>query len=388
MTNIINALKYWYLDGLRFQLNEAASPFLAKLENTQEHVEGYKIKMPLSYGTTGGIGMRSDSGTLPTVNPRKFAQAEWETLNIFARIQVTDKAIQASASSRGAFISALTHDLEAAEKDAKRDLGRQAMGDGTGLLGTITVVSSDGTTHTLTFSTAKKFIEGMLVDLYNYGDGDGATKDTSEAEITTVDKVNNQIILVATHAPVAGDKIYLAGNKDGELTGVAEVMTADNTLYGIVRGTYKYFNPTTKAVTGEISEIKIQEGIDDAEDEVGNVIDFLMAEKGVIRAYKNLLGAMKMSVNTIDIKGGFKAVTFNGIPLVGDRFCTDGELLALSMKNWKMYEMADWGWLDADGNMLTRVSQKPIWEATLRKYCDIGCDLPKGQVKFTGITRH
>jgi len=34
----------------------------------------------------------------------------------------------------------------------------------------------------------------------------------------------------------------------------------------------------------------------------------LIAEKGVKRAYQNLLAAMKQIVNTIDLKGGFKAL--------------------------------------------------------------------------------
>ena len=383
MTTIANALKYWYLEGLRYQLNEQASAFLTQLERDQEHVEGYKIKMGLSYGVTGGIGNRSDVGTFPTVNPRKFVQAEWDTKNIFAKIQVTDKAIQASRSNRGAFIQALAHDMEKAERDAKRDFSRQVMGDGTGKLATVTAVSSDSTTHTVTLDSAKWFAEGMLISVYT-----SATEDTAETEVTSVDKDNNKIVFVATTAPEANDVIYTAGNKGLELTGVTAVMTADNTLYNINRATSKWFNPTSKAVNGEISETKIQEGIDDAEDETGNTIDFLICEKGVRRAYVNLLSAMKQIVNTLDLKGGFKAISFNGIPLTADKYCTNGELLALSLANWKMYEMADWDWMDADGNILFRNTNTPVYNAVLRKYADLGCDLPKGQVRFTGISRH
>ena len=383
MTTITNALKYWYLPALTYQLNEQASVFLTQLERDQEHVEGYKIKMALSYGVTGGIGNRTDTGTLPTVNPRKFVQAEWETQNIFAKIQVSDKAIQASKSDRAAFIRALTHDLEKAERDAKKDLSRQVMGDGTGKLATISAVSSDSTTHTCTLDSAKWFAEGMLIDVYT-----SATRDTSEAEVTVVDKDNNQIVFVATTAPEADDVIYVAGNKDMELTGVAAVMTANNTLYNINRATNKWFNPTVLAVAAEISEIKIQEGIDIAEDEIGNTINFMICEKGVRRAYRNLLSAQKQIVNTIEMKGGFKADSFNGIPLTADRYCSNGELLAFSLEDWKMYEMADWDWMGEDGSILFRRTNTPVYDATLRKYCDLGCARPKGQVKFTGITRH
>jgi hypothetical protein len=143
-----------------------------------------------------------------------------------------------------------------------------------------------------------------------------------------------------------------------------------------------------KAVDGEISEVKIQEGIDDAEDECGNTIDFLIAEKGVRRAYVNLLSAMKQIVNSIELKGGFRGISFNGIPLTADKFCTNGELLALSLANWKMYEMADWGFMDEDGNVLFRNTNTPVYSATMRKYADLGCDLPKGMIRYTGIVRH
>jgi len=383
MSTIANALKYWYLDGLRYQLNEAASVFLTQLERDSEHVEGYKIKMAVSYGVTGGVGNRPDTGTLPTVNPRKFSQLEWETLNIFSRIQVSDKAIAASRSSRAAFITALEHDLQAAEKDAKRDLSRQVMGDGTGKLAAITAVSSAGNVRTCTLDSAKWFAEGMLIDVYT-----AITKDTSETEVTSVDKANNQIVFTAATAPEVGDLIYVAGNKDLELTGVGKVMTPDNIIYGLDRSANKWFNPCNKEVNGEISDVKIQEGIDDAEDEAGNIINFLLCSKGVRRAYQNYLTAMKQIVNSLDLKGGFKAISYNGMPLVGDKYCPAQTLFAFSLANWKLYEMADWDWMDEDGGILTRVSGKPIWEATLRKYCDLGVDLPKGQVKFTGITEH
>jgi len=339
--------------------------------------------MALSYGTTGGIGMRSDVGTFPTVNPRKFLQAEWETLNCFIKIQISDKAIQASRSSRGAFIAALTHDMEKAEKDGKRDYSRQIMGDGTGLLGTVTAISSAGNVRTCTLDSAKWFTEGMFIDAYTT-----TVKDTSEAEVTSVDKDLNKIVFTATTAPEVGDLIYMAGNKDAELTGVKKVLTKDNTLYGVDRSANKWFNPTVKAVNGEISEIKIQEGIDDAEDEAGNKIDFLIAEKGVKRAYQNLLAAMKTITNTLELKGGHTALSFNGIPLVGDKYCPSGELEAFSLANWKMYEMADWDWMDEDGKIIFRNTNTPVYNAVMRKYADLGCDLPKGQISFTGIVRH
>ena len=124
-------------------------------------------------------------------------------------------------------------------------------------------------------------------------------------------------------------------------------MTANNSLYGINRANNKWFNPTVPADNAEISEIKIQEGIDIAEDEVGNTINFLICEK-VSAGPTEPAGAQKQIVNTIEMKGGFKADSFNGIPLTAD--CTVlTESFRTLPEDWKLYEMADWGWMDEDG---------------------------------------
>ena len=47
--------------------------------------------------------------------------------------------------------------------------------------------------------------------------------------------------------------------------------------------------------------------------------------------------------------------------------------------------MADWDWMDKDGSMFDRVQNVAAWEATLRRYCDLGCQKPKAQVQLTNV---
>lgn len=390
MTAVAEALKSYYLPGLRYQLNEEASAFVTQLDRDSESVVGKEIIMALRYGRTGGIGNRADDGDLPTPNSRKTKQAKWETRNLFARFQISDKTIKASRNSVGAFANMLQQEIEDCETDAKQDLSRQAMGDGTGKLATVKSIAN-GTELTLKTEADAEgepgtlyFAEGMLVDIYT-----GATKDTSAAEVTLVDHDNNIIHVDAVDAAVATDDvIYLAGNKDLEITGLDAVFTKDNTLYNIDRSTNKWFNPTIINVNGEISEVVIQQAIDDANRNAGSTINFMMCAFGVRRAYQNLLTAQKQIVRTMELKGGFRAIDYNGIPLMPDKYIKPGRLYCMDLKDWKMYEMGDFDWLDEDGGILIRVSNKPVWEATLVKYCDIGCSKPKGQVLLKNITEH
>ena len=90
----------------------------------------------------------------------------------------------------------------------------------------------------------------------------------------------------------------------------------------------------------------------------------------------------------MNLKGGFTALSYNGTPLTSDKYVPAGEMHCLDMKNWGLYRIEDFDWLDRDGSMFSRVSNKPVWEATLVLYSDIGCDKPKGQVTMSGITEH
>ena len=144
MKNIEEALKIYYLPGLRYQLNDKASALLAQIEKTSENVVGREIRMALRYGRVGGIGNRPDDGDLPIPSARQTVQAIWETKNIFARFSLTDKTIEASKTSVGAFASMLETEISDCETDARLDLSRQVMGAGKGVLATLTAAYTSG----------------------------------------------------------------------------------------------------------------------------------------------------------------------------------------------------------------------------------------------------
>ena len=393
MTKVQEALKSFYLDGLRYQLNDRASAFLAQIEKTSESVVGKDIVMALRYGRTGGIGNRADDGLLPTPNARKTKQARWETKNFFARFRITDKTIEASRSNVGAFANMLETEISDCEIDAKLDLSRQALGDGSGKLATVTADSTYAAGPpkllTITLDTVMYLAEGMFVDLY---DTNGAVADAAELEIVYVDDATNQVKLLVSKDISANVKatVYLtvSGNKDMELTGAGAVYATSGTLYGIDKSAYPWLKPQVKALNGEISENVIQEMIDLCETRTGSTINYIQTSLGVRRAYIDLLAATKQTMNTLDLKGGFKALSYNGIALTADKYIPTGQMQLMDLSDWAMYQMTDFNWMDRDGSIMSRVANRPAWEATLVKYCDIGCQRPRGQALITGITEH
>ncbi|WP_134682570.1 phage major capsid protein [Brevibacillus migulae] len=383
LTRANQALKLFYLDGLREQLNYA-SPILSVIERDSENVFGDKIVMALRYGRNGGIGNRADDGDLPTANSRKTKQAQWDTKNIFARIQITDKTMRASRSNEGAFVSLLEADLEDAQNDAKDNLARQVFGDGKGKLATTAATAASATVQV---DNAQYLFEGMIVDVVNPADG---VVKHSGLEILEVDD-QSATPSVKLSAPVttdADDILVVSGNYGLELTGFGAVFTPDNTLYNINRAQNKWFNPIVKPIGGEISEIGIQELIDEAERRAGGKIDFLSSSYGVRRGYQNLLLATKQIVEVMDLKGGYKVLSYNGMPFSVDKYNPKGTLYGLDTSTWKQYQLMDFDWLEEDGAVLSRVANKAAWEAVLAKYADLGCSKPRGNFIATGIVEH
>jgi hypothetical protein len=376
-----DAFKTWYLPVFQYQLN-TANPILSVIDADSDSVQGKEIVMGLRYGRQGGLGARTESGPLPTPNARKTKQARWDTKNLFGRIQITDKAMRASRSERGAFVSLLETDIEDALTDAKDDLARQSFGDGTGKMATLT---AGGPTLTLTVDTVQFLYEGMLIDIL---DNTNTVKaGMSGREITVVDDVNRTITLSGANVTVLGtDFIVRSGNYGLEITGMGAVFTPNNTLYNVPRATNKYFNPTVIPVGGNLSEVILQKGTDETDRKAGGKVNFYCSSHGVRRNYQSLLLATKHIVNVKQLEGGYDALVYNDKPFTVDKYAPTGTLFGLDTTTWKMYQIMDWDWVDDDGAVLSRVSGFPIWEAVLARYCDLGCKLPAGNFKMTGIT--
>lgn len=381
------ALKDFYIHGLRNQMNDS-NAILAEMERNEESVSGSEIVMALKYGRSGGVGNRADDGDMPTSNPRKKKQARWETKNVFAHIEITDKTIKASRNKVGAFADLLESDLDDAKTDAVDSMARQVFGDGTGVVAAIT---TSVTSVTITCSGGvDNLSEGQFVEFYdttlvtpNAGNGSGR-------EISAVNYSANTFVITGLAITViATDKVVIYGSLNEELTGFGAVFTADNTLYGLLRTTYPFFNPTVSALNGEISEIAIQAQIDEVDKRRGGKTNFLSSSHGVRRSYQNLLVATKQIVDSMNLKGGYTALKYNNMPFTVDKYNPKNTLYGLDMTTWANYCMGDWEWLlDGGGSSLHLMTRKAGWEATLVKYCDLGCSKPGGNFKITGVTEH
>ena len=181
--------------------------------------------------------------------------------------------------------------------------------------------------------------------------------------------------------------LCVQGSYGLELTGLGAIFGEGTTLYGLTRSENKWLEPYKKDVNGAISETAIQTAIDRLEERAGSRINFIVCSRGVKRALQNYLTQYKRITDVTELAGGYKAITYNGIPVVADRFCPEKTMYLLNTDDFCLHQLCDWKWLEGDdGRVLRQVAGKPLYTATLVKYADLICTRPCGQGMLYGIT--
>ena len=376
------ALKSVYLGVVTEQLNTAVNPLLTKIEQTSSDVWGKDIIKLVSYGLNGGVGAGGETGSLPMAAGNNYAQYKVELKNLYGSIEISDKAIRASQSNVGAFVNLLNAEMEGLLKASKYNLGRMLYGDGNGVLALVATASATATTS-ITLSSVKKVAIGMVIDIFNK-DGE---KILAQARIIDVDrvakiiKIDKQVSAVSTT-----DYITIQNSKGFELTGLGAIF-GTNDIYGLARANNTWLNPYKKDLNNAALDMgTIQEAIDYIDETTGSAVNFITCAYDVKKAYIKNLSANRLNVDYMTLDGGFKALSYSGIPLVSDKFIEDGEMYLLNTDDFKMHQLCDWRWLEGDnGNVIKQKLGNPTYTATLVKYADIVCDRPCGQAKLSGI---
>ena len=389
LTTANNALKEVYLGVLSNQLNTTINPLLARINQTSSDVWGKEIRKIAPYGINGGIGAGTETGDLPTSAENNYEQFVLPLKNLYGKLEISDKAIRASENSTGAFVNLLTAEMEGLIKASSFNFGRMLYGDGTGKLATIT----DNDTNNVVVDSTKNLIEGMVVDILA---SDGSiVKQT--LRITAINKSTNTITLSTTSLTKnayagKGNILCVQGSYNNEITGLGAIFNNTGSLYGLDRANHNWLIPYMKDIssgsqTQNITDIVIQNAIDDIDESADSKVDFIVCSSGVKRNYQSYLASYRSNVNILELEGGFKAISYNGIPLVSDRFAPSNTMYLLNTSEFNLHQLCDWKWLESeDGRVIRQTLGKPTFQATLVKYADIICNKPRGQAKITGIT--
>ena len=374
-----NALKNIYLGTMSNLLNTTANPLLAKIEQTQADVYGNEIRTAVRWGINGGVGAGDEDGDLPVASGNKYLQFTSTLKNLYGQISISDKAIRAGREGMGAFTDLLNAEITGLMEASKFNLARMLYGDGTGFLTSITAVT-DGV---LTVQDTNNLIEGMLVDVYSTSAG----VDKVAAKIVSIDRTDKKVTLSVAPTVTVG-YLYNQGSKNKEITGIKSIFATGGNLYGVPRSSIASLLPYTKSSTGTLDDVKIQEVIDRVENFANCTVDFIAMSQIAKYSYLDFLSSYKRNVDYMTTDTGFKAISFGGVPMVFERFIDSGTVYVMDTSTLKLHQLCDWRFLETEnGNILRQAQDKPVYTATLVKYCDLICAKPNGLARLTGVTR-
>lgn len=384
LTNADSALKSIYLDAVSHQLDNNVNPLLAAIKKSTNDVWGKEVRKLATYGINAGIGAGTEDGALPKASGNKYAQFVTTLKNLYGVIEISDKAIRASENNAGAFVNLLNSEMEGLLRASTFNFGRMLFGNGSAKLAKAIKVNN----RTIEVDSTASIMEGMTIEVRSSA-GD-LYEDFAEMKVLQVDRVAKTVI-VSTNTNTEDQfpeesQVCLSGSYGNEITGLEAIFNSPM-LYGLNRYENSWMNPYKKEGVGEINELTIQTALDTIEENSGKGVNFIVCSWGVRRALQQLFASNKRIIDTMELNGGFKAISYNGIPIVADRFCPPGTMYMLNTEDFTLHQLCDWQWLsDDDGKVLKQVPGKPVYTATLVKYADLICARPNGQGVLTGIT--
>ena len=380
MQSAENALKSFYLDAIKDTLDMKTSPLLAKIEHTTDNVYGKDVKKLVRVGFNGGVAVGTETGNLPASDPSNYVQLTATLKNIYGTIEISDKALRAAQSNEGAFVNLLNDEMKYLLDGAKYNLHRMIMGDGKGTL--CKFVAANG--NVVRTCSHYKLVAGMKVVLVDE-DGD-YLENGLERKLLSVDRY----CLAATLDGPAIDTSIKEGflsivHYDEELTGI-EAIFNNESIYGLTEEEYDLMKPIEYDLDDSFNETLALQMIDEIEQRSNSAPNLIVCSFGVRRSLIQYYKEKGIVLPTTEIEGGFTAITFNGIPVVVDRFCDKGMMYFLNTNDFKLCQLCDWQWMEnEDGKILHQVPGKPVYTATLVKYAELICERPSAQGRIIGI---
>ena len=191
----------------------------------------------------------------------------------------------------------------------------------------------------------------------------------------------------------AGDYLTIQGSAGYELTGLGKIfekVTGEGQmLYGVDRSEYSWMRPYLDDSFGAISESGMQKAVEHLEDSYNITIDHINCGSAAYGHYLEMMNARRHLSDVMVLDGGHKALSFNGIPLTRNKFMPDDAMDLYDTGLFTLDQVSDWEWIEGEARqVLHQVPGKPVYTATIAKYCDLMCALPGGLARLSGIQAH
>ncbi len=329
---------------------------LERLPKNSDYLVGRKFVVPLHYGRNEGIGASGETGSPPTAQYQRYIDAEFTPKYNWGTVALSQVLMELTRNNDGSWVRALTNETKGMVTDLAVDMNRQCYGDGTGLLETCGTTSASTTVQLASTAAMKHLRVNMVVDILVKATGATGSGGTN-LTISAIDKTNKTITVSSAVTTDSTYGVYRASAYGLEITGLAGVIS-DSTTYGGIdptdpgmefwAATVLHNNGTNRALT----QVLMQTAFDGPFEAMGEEPNLIITSVGCRRAYFDLLASMKRFTNTLEFEGGFKAVDFDGRPLVVDPAAPNNTFWFINDNELEFAQAGPPGWMDDDGNLL------------------------------------
>lgn len=378
------ALKENYLPAWRNQLGVEPSAFLAKIK--KEKLTSDKIVASAPIGLSGGFGYGAEGQATPAAGAVTMERFETRAKDMYVNIVISEKAVKLTGSA-GAMANALDTEVKGAYETAKWNVGRSLFGNGTGVLTTISALSTAG--NKITVASTAFLKEGLIIDIYATG---GTSPQTGGAgrRITAVDRTNKTITISGDASTFTAGFITVQNSYKREITGLGAIYDSTVTsLYGLDKATHPFLNPVVQDAGNDIDDGIITKALRQAKNDKNSQIDTILCGDDAYDSYVTYLRVNNIRVEDLshNIQGGFKAIKFifgnSEVDIVNESFVPTKEMWGVESGCFKLYTL-DWNFAELQGGgIFNLMENQSCYRALLTNYGDLMCTNPGGCVRIT-----
>ena len=316
----------------------------------------------------------------------------------YGSIQVSGPAIAASRDSAGAFVQALESEIDGLQRDTAHEMNRILHSDGLAAYGYWT--TADNTSGIdIDDNRGNGFVSLPTGKTLNC---DVLNADGSYAVLNTGHLVVTRGATSATSVAITFSGGTVAGTADGDALVLEDTVNSSGVgLYPIgIAGIIDDGNPpaygTGTTLAAGLQDVAVSGhdwwkaqvfgnsgtnrplAFEDMQEVIDAIainssytekdIGLLLMNYPVRRAYYKLCIAERRHINTMTLDGGWRALDFNGMPLMVDAQCWRNRIYFINFDTLGFLQTADWDWMDKDGSYLYRDSSTDAYKATLFMY--------------------
>jgi hypothetical protein len=387
-------LKAYYSNQRVENMTYKDFPFYAMLSKKKDFF-GKNYPLPIQIGNPQG---RSHTFAKAKANQTSSVYRDFTLTRVkdYSLATVDNETAEASENDKGAFLKALTNEINSAIKSAASSMAAQLYGNGSGSMSQLGATTNIAT-NVIVLSASDdvvRFEVGMTL-VFAAAESSGALRNAgATVVVTAVDRsagtvTVNANLSTAVAAIAVGDWIFIDGDRNLSVSGLAAWLpfaapTSGDNFFGVDRSV----DPTRLAgVRFDGSALSIEEalvgGLTLSNREGGNV-------KVVFMNYidwGNLELALGSKVQYMVTQAFGRAdIGFTGIQVktnkgvancVADTMCPQGFAYGLTMDSWALYSLKEpIRILDLDGNKVLRTSDADAVELRVGGYFQLGCDAP------------